>query len=165
VDGLTGVWVGGSKLAAIGVRARKWVTYHGLALNVCTDLAPFRLIVPCGIADRPVGSVETALGLPPPLASGGGGGGHGLGGLSGAGWSAEQRELLLEYRFGLLEALGDVFGLELVDAFGGAEDGEAGAAGAAAAWRLLEGEEGAASKGADAGGLAVAAAAAASTPP
>jgi hypothetical protein len=60
-QGLTGVWVDGHKLAAIGVHARKWVTYHGLALNVSTALAPFQLITPCGISDRPVGSVKTAL--------------------------------------------------------------------------------------------------------
>jgi hypothetical protein len=62
VEGLTGVWVDGAKLAAIGIRARKWVTYHGLALNVTTDLQPFRQIVPCGITDKPVGSVQTVLG-------------------------------------------------------------------------------------------------------
>lgn len=61
IPGLTGVWVDGHKLAAIGVRARKWVTYHGLALNVSTVLEPFRMITPCGIADRPVGSVKSAL--------------------------------------------------------------------------------------------------------
>ena len=58
IPGLTGVWVGGAKVAAIGVRAQRWVTYHGLALNVCTDLAPFRLITPCGIPERPVTSVK-----------------------------------------------------------------------------------------------------------
>jgi hypothetical protein len=61
VPGLTGVWVGGAKVAAIGVRASRWVTYHGLALNVATDLAPFASIVPCGIADRPVASVQGLL--------------------------------------------------------------------------------------------------------
>ena len=49
MEGLTGVWVGGRKLAAIGVRARQWITYHGMALNVAMDLAPYSAIVPCGI--------------------------------------------------------------------------------------------------------------------
>eukprot|EP00878_Enallax_costatus_P028758 GHUV01031098.1.p1 GENE.GHUV01031098.1~~GHUV01031098.1.p1 ORF type:complete len:229 (+),score=66.68 GHUV01031098.1:222-908(+) len=61
IPGLTGVWVNGHKLAAIGVRARKWVTYHGLALNVSTVLEPFGLITPCGIGHRPVGSVRSTL--------------------------------------------------------------------------------------------------------
>lgn len=60
-EGLTGVWAGRSKLCAIGVGAKRWVTFHGLALNVCPDLLPFSAIVPCGIGDRPVGSVRTAL--------------------------------------------------------------------------------------------------------
>ncbi|KXZ55719.1 hypothetical protein GPECTOR_2g1269 [Gonium pectorale] len=60
-EGLTGVWVGGAKVAAIGVRAKRWVSYHGLALNVVADLAPFDRIVPCGIADRPVTSVQRLL--------------------------------------------------------------------------------------------------------
>ena len=50
------------KLAAIGVRARRWVTYHGMALNVDPNLSHFRAIVPCGIGDRPVGSVAQMLG-------------------------------------------------------------------------------------------------------
>lgn len=61
ISGLTGTWVGGHKLAAQGVRATKWVTYHGVALNVAPDLAHFSAIVPCGIPDRPVGSVATLL--------------------------------------------------------------------------------------------------------
>jgi lipoyl(octanoyl) transferase len=62
VPGLTGVWVGHEKLAAIGVRVARWVTSHGFALNVSTDLDYFNLIVPCGIADRGVTSLARLLG-------------------------------------------------------------------------------------------------------
>ncbi|MDX2185106.1 MAG: lipoyl(octanoyl) transferase LipB [Gemmatimonadaceae bacterium] len=50
-EGLTGTWVGNRKLASIGVHARDWVTWHGFALNVTTDLSLFDVMVPCGIAD------------------------------------------------------------------------------------------------------------------
>jgi lipoyl(octanoyl) transferase len=64
VPGLTGIWVGNEKLAAIGVRISRWVTSHGFALNVNTDLSQFNLIVPCGIADKGVTSMARLLSRP-----------------------------------------------------------------------------------------------------
>lgn len=59
--GKTGVWTRDRKLASIGVHARQWVTWHGFALNVTTDLSYFDLMVPCGIADVTMTSVEREL--------------------------------------------------------------------------------------------------------
>ena len=61
-DGLMGAWANGAKFAQVGVRARRWVTYHGLAINVTCDLGAFsEHVVPCGIDDRPVASIKEML--------------------------------------------------------------------------------------------------------
>ena len=61
-DGLTGVWVEDEKIAALGVRISRWVTMHGFALNVNTDLAYYDSIIPCGIFDYGITSMEHILG-------------------------------------------------------------------------------------------------------
>src|SRR6266478_5313619 len=91
--GKTGVWVGeektSEKLAAIGVHISRWVTSHGLAYNVSTDLRNFDLIVPCGIVDRKATSLEKILGR-----------------------SIERKEVAPR----LIKHLGEVFGLEMKQA-------------------------------------------------
>lgn len=69
LEGYTGVWVDGAKVAAIGVGLHNWVTFHGVAINVDPDMSHFRLIIPCGIADKPVTSLKALLGTPPPLST------------------------------------------------------------------------------------------------
>jgi lipoyl(octanoyl) transferase len=61
IAGLTGVWVEGYKIAAIGIKVSRWITYHGFAINVCPDLSGFAEIIPCGIANKPVGSLQQFL--------------------------------------------------------------------------------------------------------
>ena len=67
-EGLTGVWVDGAKVAALGVRVRKWCTMHGFALNVTNECLPwFKRIIPCGIGDRPVTSLQSLVDGAPDL--------------------------------------------------------------------------------------------------
>ena len=67
VDGLTGVWIDGGtskarKICAMGVKSSRWVTMHGIALNINADLSYFNHIVPCGITDKAVTSMQLELG-------------------------------------------------------------------------------------------------------
>jgi lipoyl(octanoyl) transferase len=61
-ESLTGVWIGHRKIASIGVGVRHWITMHGFALNVCGDFSPFQHIVPCGINNVAMTSIEKETG-------------------------------------------------------------------------------------------------------
>ncbi len=67
-NGPAGVWVGEKKVCSIGVAVKKWVTYHGFALNVAPDMSHFRLINPCGLMPSQLSSLEEILGEAPPMA-------------------------------------------------------------------------------------------------
>jgi lipoyl(octanoyl) transferase len=87
LPGLTGVWVGNDKVAAIGVRIARWITSHGFALNVGTNLEHFGLIIPCGVTDKNVTSIERLIGRPASMS---------------------------EVEFAVCRAFGDVFDREIV---------------------------------------------------
>ncbi|WP_009543049.1 lipoyl(octanoyl) transferase LipB [Crocosphaera subtropica] len=61
IPGLTGVWVNNYKVAAIGIKVKRWMTMHGFSINVCPDLEGFKQIIPCGIDTKPVGSLQQFL--------------------------------------------------------------------------------------------------------
>lgn len=61
IEGLTGVWVNDCKIAAIGIKVKRWITMHGFSLNVCCDLTGFENIIPCGIADKSVISLHQLI--------------------------------------------------------------------------------------------------------
>ncbi|MEH1815190.1 MAG: lipoyl(octanoyl) transferase LipB [Nostoc sp.] len=87
IPAFTGVWLQGRKVAAIGIKVSRWITMHGFALNVCPDMTGFERIVPCGISDKPVGSLAEWI----------------------PGITCQ------EVRFYIAESFAEVFGVELVE--------------------------------------------------
>lgn len=87
IPAFTGVWLQGRKVAAIGIKVSRWITMHGFALNVCPDMTGFERIVPCGISDKPVGSLAEWI----------------------PGITCQ------EVRFYVAESFAEVFGVELVE--------------------------------------------------
>jgi lipoyl(octanoyl) transferase len=96
--GLTGVWVDGAKVCAMGVKISRWLTMHGLSLNVCPDLSHFGHIVPCGLEEREVTSLHELLG--------------GAGRAAGARAAAAE---LVDVQRVLLRHFADVFDVRLLD--------------------------------------------------
>ncbi len=94
IKGLTGVWVGQEKVAAIGVRISRWVTSHGFALNIDPDLEHFRTIIPCGIRTHGVTSMRRLMDDPPALPEAAGRFAAHFGELFGRApvWSADEAE-------------------------------------------------------------------------
>lgn len=89
ISPLTGVWLEGKKVAAIGIKVTRWITMHGFSLNVCPDMQGFERIVPCGISDKPVASLTEWI---PSITSN-------------------------EIRIHLARCFGEVFNLELIEQF------------------------------------------------
>ena len=106
-EGYTGVWTDGRKIASIGIHVRQWVTWHGFALNVTTDLAPFDLIVPCGIPGVVMTSVARELEAQ----------GHGA---TEARESPVAADLMDPVREAVIAAFAEVFGFEGIETFAGA---------------------------------------------
>ncbi|MEM9923799.1 MAG: lipoyl(octanoyl) transferase LipB [Cyanobacteria bacterium P01_D01_bin.50] len=89
IPSLTGVWLEGKKVAAIGIKVTRWITMHGFSLNVCPDMQGFERIVPCGISDKPVARLTDWI---PSITSD-------------------------EIRIHVAQCFGEVFNLELIEKF------------------------------------------------
>jgi len=105
-EGYTGVWTGERKIASIGIHVRQWVTWHGFALNVTTDLTPFGLIVPCGIPGVVMTSVAGEL-----EAQGHGG--------TGAREGVDRPDLMAPVREAVVAAFAQVFAFDGIEVLAG----------------------------------------------